>query len=384
MLAARAAASKPAASHRESKIAAAGLVANALANFSNAAVAARAAADFVVIPKPALALVKGSKDETSAFVSEQAPPIDEATVASTDSLEQVKILREKSASKEKRRKSASPKTKKVPSDKNKKRKKKARIASSTSQGKGKLRPKKDKRKKKHNSSSTSREKSVSHDKHKKRKISVSASRKKGRSRDKKRKKKVSSSSSTSTSPSRKKRKKKKESSSSSHKQTDSSSSSGARNSSREIKKRRKRSRSRSAKIDEASLFAKDGTNGHSNKQCSEIVAVAPRQPPPVSHALQVPDSLLPTGISQGCDMREYLQAAQLAAARRLQAVPVSAAAVRPGDWFCPICNAHNYASKYQCFRCVKGTNPLLSATAANRQAVGTGVGGSFTRNLAVR
>lgn len=35
--------------------------------------------------------------------------------------------------------------------------------------------------------------------------------------------------------------------------------------------------------------------------------------------------------------------------------------IRPGDWFCPICAAHNFASKFQCFRCFRGTNPLLTS-----------------------
>merc|ERR1719229_1603296 len=86
--------------------------------------------------------------------------------------------------------------------------------------------------------------------------------------------------------------------------------------------------------------------------------------------------LLPTGVGVGCDASK-LHSAQLAAARRLQVVPVAASAVRPGDWFCPICGAHNYASKFQCFRCIKGTNPLLDGSSQPLQSLttaSTGVG----------
>lgn len=89
-------------------------------------------------------------------------------------------------------------------------------------------------------------------------------------------------------------------------------------------------------------------------------ATAPRGPGP--------------GLPNGMDV-QHLQAAQLAAARKLQAVPIVGTAVRPGDWFCPVCSAHNYASKFQCFRCVKGTNPLLSGSQASLASAAAGAGG---------
>lgn len=83
---------------------------------------------------------------------------------------------------------------------------------------------------------------------------------------------------------------------------------------------------------------------------------------------------LPTGLSAGLD-QGALRAAQIAAARRLQVVPVAGASVRPGDWFCPICSAHNYASKFHCFRCIKGTNPLLATSQPQIAAAGAAGGG---------
>lgn len=57
--------------------------------------------------------------------------------------------------------------------------------------------------------------------------------------------------------------------------------------------------------------------------------------------------------------QDALRAAQVSAARRLASVPSPAAPVRSGDWFCSICNAHNFASKPRCFRCFQGANPRL-------------------------
>lgn len=100
---------------------------------------------------------------------------------------------------------------------------------------------------------------------------------------------------------------------------------------------------------------------------------AQRGPPPGPMLVAAPQ-LLPTGVSAGMDHTK-LQAAQIAAARRLQVVPVAASAVRPGDWFCPICAAHNYASKFQCFRCIKGTNPLLDGSQPQIAAAAAAGGG---------
>jgi len=57
-----------------------------------------------------------------------------------------------------------------------------------------------------------------------------------------------------------------------------------------------------------------------------------------------------------------LQAAeQLAMARRMTTIvgTPGEARLRPGDWNCPVCQAHNFASKFQCFRCAKAKNPFL-------------------------
>eukprot|EP00927_Polykrikos_kofoidii_P078273 TRINITY_DN7511_c0_g1_i3.p1 TRINITY_DN7511_c0_g1~~TRINITY_DN7511_c0_g1_i3.p1 ORF type:complete len:733 (+),score=152.36 TRINITY_DN7511_c0_g1_i3:197-2200(+) len=67
--------------------------------------------------------------------------------------------------------------------------------------------------------------------------------------------------------------------------------------------------------------------------------------------------LAPAGLDAGIKQAEF-QAAQAAAARRLQHVPTSWAAVRPGDWICAVCAAHNFQSRGRCFRCFQGTAPF--------------------------
>lgn len=71
-----------------------------------------------------------------------------------------------------------------------------------------------------------------------------------------------------------------------------------------------------------------------------------------------------------------LQAAeQLAMARRMSTIQGTAGEnkLRPGDWTCPICSAHNFASKFQCFRCAKAKNPFLDGVFNLPHAV-TGLG----------
>mmetsp|Transcript_63494 Transcript_63494/g.176625 ORF Transcript_63494/g.176625 Transcript_63494/m.176625 type:complete len:675 (+) Transcript_63494:222-2246(+) len=65
------------------------------------------------------------------------------------------------------------------------------------------------------------------------------------------------------------------------------------------------------------------------------------------------------GIDAGIKHAE-LQAAQIAAAKRLQAVPMPWAAVRPGDWVCPICSCHNFSRQLRCFRCHRGQAPFAN------------------------
>eukprot|EP00928_Gymnodinium_smaydae_P066724 TRINITY_DN4968_c0_g1_i3.p1 TRINITY_DN4968_c0_g1~~TRINITY_DN4968_c0_g1_i3.p1 ORF type:complete len:886 (+),score=183.12 TRINITY_DN4968_c0_g1_i3:240-2660(+) len=50
---------------------------------------------------------------------------------------------------------------------------------------------------------------------------------------------------------------------------------------------------------------------------------------------------------------EALLAAQRLAAQRLLEVPAAGASapLRPGDWLCPVCAGHNFASRANCFRC---------------------------------
>jgi len=56
-------------------------------------------------------------------------------------------------------------------------------------------------------------------------------------------------------------------------------------------------------------------------------------------------------------------AEQLALSRRMTAVAGASGdgQLRPGDWTCPVCSAHNFASKFQCFRCQKAKNPFLDS-----------------------
>eukprot|EP00933_Yihiella_yeosuensis_P059219 TRINITY_DN6020_c0_g1_i3.p1 TRINITY_DN6020_c0_g1~~TRINITY_DN6020_c0_g1_i3.p1 ORF type:complete len:710 (-),score=138.37 TRINITY_DN6020_c0_g1_i3:140-2269(-) len=79
----------------------------------------------------------------------------------------------------------------------------------------------------------------------------------------------------------------------------------------------------------------------------------------------MPSDLRPTGVSSGCDQAKLLQS-QLEAARRLQHVPMSKEELRPGDWLCPVCTAHNFKSKSVCFRCAKGRNPAILTAASSR------------------
>merc|ERR1719499_977965 len=44
-------------------------------------------------------------------------------------------------------------------------------------------------------------------------------------------------------------------------------------------------------------------------------------------------------------------------------VEPTAQTMKVGDWLCSNCNAHNFASKFQCFRCGQGRNPMLADSA---------------------
>jgi len=71
-----------------------------------------------------------------------------------------------------------------------------------------------------------------------------------------------------------------------------------------------------------------------------------------------------------------MQAAeQLAMARRMSTIQGTPGEhkLRPGDWNCPICGAHNFASKFQCFRCAKAKNPFLEGV-FNLPISGMGMG----------
>lgn len=57
-------------------------------------------------------------------------------------------------------------------------------------------------------------------------------------------------------------------------------------------------------------------------------------------------------------MAAAIKAAQLKAAANLQNnAPMPPQDMRPGDWFCPVCSTHNYATRPKCFRCLQGINP---------------------------
>ncbi|CAG8458294.1 11152_t:CDS:1 [Paraglomus brasilianum] len=43
----------------------------------------------------------------------------------------------------------------------------------------------------------------------------------------------------------------------------------------------------------------------------------------------------------------------------------AAAPFRPGDWYCPSCNSHNFASRFQCLRCNLSKPPQVASNAAN-------------------
>lgn len=60
-------------------------------------------------------------------------------------------------------------------------------------------------------------------------------------------------------------------------------------------------------------------------------------------------------------MSDQQAAEQLAMAKRMTTIvgTIGEQRLRPGDWTCPVCNAHNFASKFQCFRCAKAKNPFL-------------------------
>lgn len=279
--AARSAGPKTTAPFRGSKAAAAGLVANALANFSNATVAAQAAASAALLPKFDPAVMNTGPSTGDGNVP--SPRDNELNTPDTD---HICILRDS----EERESLPSPKAKKE----------------------GKI---------------------------KKRRSRPQSRRSRGRSRRRKQLKAKQPSTSRS-SPDRQ----------------------------RGHRRRSSHSRSRGKRATRSSSSGESSHSGHvaaadANSMISKwtMAGKAPQRGPPTSNPLQVPDLLLPTGVSRACDQAK-LQAAQLAAARRLQVVPVAASAVRPGDWFCPICSAHNYASKFQCFRCMKGTNPLLDGS----------------------